>query len=470
MKRRHACRDAKKVVNYSDQRCDYFVLYARDLPSEQKFDEATYRNVQLYLINQRVPKAKKVEIEGIVVDDSQRNLTILVYDVSPPEENIENPTFTDEDCKLFQQHFSNNKNLVEAIDKSIQPKIVDRKDAKLAAALTLHSPLYLSFEGELIRGSLHTMFVGDTTTGKTEILRWIRDVLRLGEWGVGETSTRGGILFAVEPKTDIIIWGLLPLADKGVALIDGLQGINPLEISHFRDALREQKVTVRMKVSGEASCRTRILAAANPKKVLDAYVDFAEALLDIRCIVDPVDLARWDLPIRFYAKDVEVSKIAKSQYQDPAIPVEVFRKHVLWAWSLKPGQIIFKKEAIEAIRKGFMDLNELAYSNLPLIHKGYKETLARVAASFAILHHSSPDHQRVIVTDDHVNEATSFINDIIEAWQYELYAARMQRWEKLTDDEFLEMNMALNKDLTLRQVFEKICNTPGIQSLVLAKN
>jgi DNA replicative helicase MCM subunit Mcm2 (Cdc46/Mcm family) len=468
MRKSDACVGASKQVVYSDERVDYFEIYAMDLLGEKRFEESTYRTLKLYLLGRRVPAVKKVEAMGYVVDDYAHNLTLFIYDIKPIEET-EGVTFTDEDYENFVKYFANNNNLREAIDRTINPYIKGRAKAKLVAALTLHSPLRIRFEGQECRGTLKTMFLGDTTTGKSKILEWIRDYLRIGEWGVGESSKRTGILFTVDPEERIIIWGLLVSADKGLALIDSLQGMNPEEIPHLREALREERVTVRMSVSGEAMCRARILAAANPQRLsLDQYMDYAEALLDIRCIKDPVDLTRWDMFVRFSASDVPIEDIARSEYSEPYIPIEVFRKHVLWAWSLKPEDIIFTEQAIERIRRAFVELNEFSHPSIPLIHRGYKEVLARIACAFAILHHSSPDNRRVEVKPSHVEKAIELVQEMMEDWQYELYTARLNKLNQLSDEEYLRIKSALQRDAILYRTFEAIKEKQGVGTMELA--
>jgi len=454
-------------LDESGDRGDYVHIYVRDLLGDEKFTETTYRPIWIYLIDKPAPQTKKVEIEGIVIDDKDRNLTILAYDIRPIEEESEAAQFSQEELEGFRTHFREDLNLGD-LDQSIQPKIVGRRMAKIAAALTLHSPLLISFEGGLIRGCLHTMFVGDTTTGKSEIQMWIHERLRLGEFGVGETGSRAGVLYAVDTDANAIIWGLLPLADKGLALIDGLQGMNPKEIPLFREALRSQRITVRMKVSGEALCRTRIIANANASRSLSEYAELAEALIDIRSITDPVDLTRWDLFIPFHEKDVSRKEIANSQCSEPKIPDKVFTRHVLWAWTKKPEDIEFEQEALEAVRETFKEVTEFSYSGLPLVHNGYKELIARVAVSFAILHHSSPDHQKIVVTRKHVEEAKAFIQEMLDKWEYCDLVVRTEKLAELTYDEEENIRDELSNEFLLRQVFDEICNNQGITASALA--
>lgn len=404
---------------------------------------------------------------------------------------------TTEDHEVFRKYFGQNPNLEEDLDRSICPLIVGRPEAKLATALTLCSPAAFRFDGELLRGNLHTMSLGDTTTGKSKIMEWVRDTLGLGEYGTGDMSTYAGLLAAVDTEKDIIIWGLLPMADRELAMIDSFQKIHFEDLPMFREALREEKLVVRKKVSGEAACRARILAAANPRKPLDQYIDPAEALLDVQCMTDPVDLTRWDLFIKFYDKDVSGQEIANSHAAEPRIPVEVMRKFVLWAWSLRPEQISFTLEAERAVRASFLEFNELYCSDLPLVHKGYKEVIARLATAFAALHYSVTKVNRsaeesttpsigggdvarslvgpsadllycVNVTGEHVEEAVRFLKELVRTWEYEDFVARKLGERTLTGEDVRQIDQLLEEELTARQIFWEIVRQQGIEAGTLA--
>jgi DNA-binding transcriptional ArsR family regulator len=492
--------DQRFRYEYSEARANYYILFCRDIPGEEKFDEAVYRSIPVHLIGQQLPSTKRVRLEGRVVDDDKRSLTILAYLIRPIEER-HNIKFSADDYERFKHYFNDSPNLRESIDRSIQPLIVGRPEAKLAAALTLCSPQCFYFEGELVRGNLHTAFIGDSTTGKSRILEWVRDVLKLGQYGVGDMSTYAGLLAAVDTDKDVIIWGLLPMADRELALIDSFQKIHPDDLPMFREALRDERIVVTKKVTGEAACRTRLLVAANPNKVLDSYIDSAEALVDLRCLTDPVDLTRWDLFIRFHSKDVPDQEIANSRATEPVIPVDVMRKFILWAWSLRPEQIKFDPEAEKRVKEAFLRFNEFYHSDLPLVHKGFKEVIARIAASFAVLHYSVATYCNsatiplirknltnenventvtsssvallrnvaVLVLPKHVEEAETLIEEELEAWEYRPLVLRKRGQTELTEAEAKAITTRLKEDSGVHRAWVEIARNPGIEATTLAE-
>lgn len=456
----------KKVeIEYSDKRAILNQIFIRDLSPEKTGDTYIYHDFKAYLVNLPLPSYSRVVLEGYLVDDEEGNIVILVYNVKPIQEEFQNYKPTTQDMEQFANYFHNN-DLEDRIDKTIAPQIVGRGEAKMAVALTLHSPLEFNFLNSRFHGLLHTLFLGDSSVGKSEIINWIVDTLGVGEYGTGEAGKRTGLLFTINPDKESITWGLLPLADLTIALIDGLQRITSEEIGEFREALRQKKIVVKMRVSGEAPCRCRIISAANPLEPLDNFLEHAEAIINTNCFRDPVDITRWDLIVKFWDKDVSAKEIANSSNTPPIIPTDVFKRHVFWAWNLRANDIIFTPEAEEMIKEKFTELMELTHSKLPLIHRGYRLTIAKIAVSYAILCHNVLDG-KVIVDKEHVKKATGFIQTLIDNWEYAVFVSRLMREGELTESEMYEIERELENDLNLKLVFEEIVNTPGISTTVL---
>jgi len=429
----HLLREYYKMQGYgrdinillSNERLNMITLAIRDVEMTKIGETYIYHNFLVYLIGEEFPRFSKCYLEGFIVDDDKKRTTALIYSVTPLAEDFETIQITAKDKENFKKYFQQ-KNLIHSIDRTIKPKIVGRAFEKFMIALTLHSPLYINFLGETLRGTLHCLLIGDTATGKSKIINWIHDNLRLGVYGTGESGKRTGLLFTVDPEKDMIIWGLLVQADKTLALIDGIQRMSAEEIGEFREALRNKRIVVRMKVSGDAPARCRIIAAANPSLTLDEYVDLAEAIKDVKTFSDPVDITRWDIFLRFYHRDVPIEEIAYSEEHASVIPLDIFRRHILWAWSLPPEKIIFTDKAIEKLRKSFIELSKYSSSKIPLIHRGSLETFARLAASYAILTHHVDEKDNVIIDEEIAETASNLFKTMLDLWEYPEYVVRIE--------------------------------------------
>ena len=196
-----------------------------------------------------------------------------------------------------------------------------------------------------------------------------------------------------------------------------------------------------------------------------------------------MDVARWDLIVRFKDDDVPDEEIARHRPKEPPIPLDVLKKHVFWAWSLTPDQVRFTEEAERAVDEAFSELVQFSHTALPLIHRGYKETIARVAAAYAVLRHSVRVEQvkqfsssrgegvgvYVVVEPEHVRWAADFLWRLAELWDYPEYVMKLRREEEISDDEYALLKGLLEEDEVLERVFEAIVEKNGITCRVLAK-
>ena len=455
-------------------RINYVEVSIRPLPGEVRYRAEAYRPVLVYFLNSNsgdLPSSHRVELTGIVTDDDKRNLTLLVYDVHPLELDFEAYKPTAEDLANFDRYFRNNPNLLGDLCKTVAPHIVGRDDAKIAAMLTLHSPLFLKVDNRTIRGGTIIMFAGDSTNGKSEIMAWCFENLKIGERAVGESASRAGLSYYVDPERNMIIFGTLPMADRTIAFLDGMQSFPAEELPQLREVLRSWRVVVTKKVAGEAPARARIIMAANPRKPLkDGYTDKVECLADIASITDPnVELTRIDLVIPFSTEDVPPELIARATSSGPpAIPLDVLQKHVFLAMGLGPDAVVREPAAIEEMREGFKRLMEHSTPKIPLVHNGYLDSIERISADFAVLRHNFAADGTVRVTVDHVREALAFIEKILELWEYPQFVRRRERVAELSKEEEEEIRAELAGDLSLRRAYEEVRDNPGIQSAVLA--
>ena len=453
-------------------RINFVEASIRPLPGEVRYRAEAYRPALAYFLNQGdLPSSHRVELTGIVTDDDKRNLTILVYDVHPLELDFEAYKPTAEDLANFDKYFRNNPNLLDDLCKTVAPHIVGRDDAKIAAMLALHSPLYLKVDNRTIRGGTIVAFIGDSTNGKSEIMAWCFENLKIGERAVGESASRAGLSYYVDPEKNMIIFGTLPMADRTIAYLDGMQSFPAEELPQLREVLRSWRVVVTKKVQGEAPSRCRIILAANPRKPLkDGYTDKVECLADIASITDPnVELTRIDLIIPFATEDVPPELIARATSSGPpAIPIDMLQKHVFWSMSLGPDAVVREPAAIEEMREGFKRLMEHSTPKIPLVHNGYLDSIERISADFAVLRHNVAADGTVRVTVDHVREGLAFIEKNLDRWEYLHFVRRREKVADLSKDEEDAIKAELAGDLTLRRAYEEIRDNPGIQSAVLA--
>ena len=289
----------------------------------------------------------------------------------------------------------------------------------------------------------------------------------LTEYAVGETSSRTGLTYYIDTDSNIIVWGLLPTADRGSALIEALHGISPEEIMQFREALAQQRIKVQRKVSGEAWCRARITADANAPQDLDQYVFPIQALPRLRFFHDSVDITRWDLLVPFDKKDVDTEVLLSGMPEENGLDLPVLSNLVLFACSRRIEDIRVSEEAVKAAKQFLIKhLDEYTLSQAPLLHRGSLAPLLRITIAFAIGTFSVlEDNETVIVLRKHFDMTERLVTELLERWGLKDYIDFLGA-KAVTEEELVELCAWLDgKEVATRILRELSSRSWGGQEL-----
>ena len=441
---------------------DYRILKVRDLVEIEETAEKALTSRDYYtVLFMKLPTEKKLLVDGIVLIHPKFNdLMLLVRDAAPLTSVAEDFQLPPEDIErlkpLQQLDYPSMMNLV---DCTVAPQIVGRPLAKLASYLTVNSPTWLPplTEGQPPQpGCIRTWSIGDMRCGKGSIDRWWKEAVNLGEHGFGEAASRAGLLYWVDPESIVVVWGLLVQADLGLAILEGMHGLPAEQIPEFREALAQQKVEVRKKATGLAWARARILADANPWKLLKECVYPCQALLHVKCLPDPADITRIDLAIPFDEDDVPFSEIEKSidYAKRRGLDIDLLRKLALWAWSRKTSQIHLTDATLAKAREVFKNLQRFKSGRIPLIHNGSFAQILRVSTAFAVATFSTPDGERLIVEARHVELASQLLTEILEHWALEEFV-EASGVAAVTPEELQEISELVNSsEIARNALFE----------------
>ena len=435
---------------------DYCFVKISDLimeEEEQKKESTTTSYTGIMLGDTPEVKSCLFDAEPILAPDN--TIMLLIYKAIPLETVGEKlkPEEIQEIRNVFQgKTLSELEALLNGI---IEPNVKGRSEAKVAAALTALSPRWFKPNGNLIPGCMRVLFFGAPRTGKGMILRWF---WRKGLAGhaVGETASRTGLIYSIDPDLKILSWGVLPQHDGRMAVIEGLQGLESEEVRRFREVLAQQRVEVHKVVKGSAWCRTRILADCNPNKPgLSHYLFKCQALLDIKPFCDPIDLTRFDLFIPFGENDVSIDEMyGKINYEVEEETRDAFILLVKWAWSRKAENIRFTDEALDHAKGAFKAISEkYACTNIPVIHNASFWTLLRLATAIATLEFNTPDSENLIVEKKHVEEAASF-------WKRNLNGLELDKYKRFFGEEGLSQEEA-------EKIWEKLEKKPELKEFLL---
>ena len=439
---------------------DYSVLFVRDLlDRESLIAVKRYESKRVYVINQILPNAKKINIKGkVFIEPKTKNISIICDTIQQLENQVEDFKITEEFKENSKKYFNSGENIYKQINPDIVGKA--REIAKQSLILQLHSPckIYDITRKKLIRGGLNIIFYGDTKCGKSDIAKDItqKGSMPVGEYTICETGGRTGFLYTIDTDKGSLIWGSLALNDMGLVVFDGLQSMHSEELGEFREAIEGQEIIVRRSISGDALARTRILGSLNPNKPMINYIYKCQGLQDTYVFSKSPEFTRWDLFIPFSQRDVSGKEIAHRQSEEKPIPEDIFINHIYWVWSRKPEQIIYTESAVKKIN----DLSEEFIENysletLPIVHNGVRDIITRLSVAMACRMHSTDEtNEKVIVETEHIEKSTNWYKEVLDMLELAKYKQDTEGKSELTDNDCIAITKELGE--TEWQILEEI--------------
>lgn len=353
--------------------------------------------------------------------DKVLRTVLFITHIEVSKKGVEESELTAEDEKEIEK-LAKDPWISNKIIQSISPAIKGYEDIKEAVALQLFGcdAVDLS-DGTKIRGDTHLLLTGDPGTAKSQILKWVGNVVPRGIYTSGMKSTGAG-LTATAVRDDIgggwtLEAGVLVIADGGLASIDEFEKMNPEDAAAILESMEQQTISVaKAGIVATLNTRTAILAATNPKAGrFDPNTPVTQQL-----VLNPVLLSRFDLI--FIMKDepkVEDDKaIAQHIVQlhsdhkkvvKPPIDSSFLRKIIIYA-KKKVHPKFSNKEAQKAIADFYVEWRKAATMQgrpLPITVRQL-EALIRLARSYARLRLSD------MVTVEDANRAIKLVKKSLE--------------------------------------------------------
>jgi len=161
------------------------------------------------------------------------------------DKEFEEIEISDEEREKIER-FADDPQIYGKITDSIAPTIYGYKDVKEAIALQLFGGVSKRMpDDSYIRGDIHMLLIGDPGMGKSQVLRYVRNLAPRGVYASGKSSTSAG-LTAAAVKDDFgdgkwsLEAGALVMADKGVACIDEVDKMRDEDRSALHEAMEQQ--------------------------------------------------------------------------------------------------------------------------------------------------------------------------------------------------------------------------------------
>lgn len=410
------------------------ILYARDNIDYTRngagIEASSYEAIKITSVGRHDTQPNTtVRVIGAVQPDPRKQYTeFQAWELLPLETSLDNYTMTAASRKRLsrfqpergQSPIRKLRQIAGEMERHVT-RIYGRPELHALLDLAFHSALMFKFAGRYERkGWLDVLIIGDTRTGKSEAASALIHHYNVGEIVSCEAASFAGIIgglqtFGRDGKEWSVTWGVVPLNDRRIVVLDEISGLTSEQIGAMSSVRSSGIAELQKIVQERTSARTRLVWMGNPRSGRKMS-DYTYGVQAIRPLIGTnEDIARFDLAMSLRQDEVPSGdinrprRVGRQRYTSEACH-ELLR----WVWSRQPDQVVWAGAAERMVYRAANDLGQRYVEEPPLIQGANVRTkVARVSVALAArLFSTDRSGEQIVVRPEHVRDAVKFIDHL----------------------------------------------------------